>query len=202
MAHASLLEDLKTLADLDVIKQRIFAYITCERLYPNYVYFSKNFNFGDTYSLDNANAFIYKHIFSQEIDVSLIRSFIKQVDNIIPEPAHFDTILASSALDACTTTIEALEFLLDGDALRLDYISTFATDTTDMYVSEIQDLDINVDRENYQLKVDSHTIMITEIEVQKGIISYLSKIRGSAGQIDIDTLIALQGKGKGSLNLK
>ena len=36
------IEEINKLKDFDFTKQAAFAYLTCERLYPNYTYFSDN----------------------------------------------------------------------------------------------------------------------------------------------------------------
>jgi uncharacterized protein YjaG (DUF416 family) len=52
------IENISDLEKLDYSKQLVFAYLTCERLYPNYVYFSNNFHFGDKKILRSAIDFI------------------------------------------------------------------------------------------------------------------------------------------------
>ena len=194
-----MIEELNKLKKLDFSKQRAFAYLTCERLFPNYVYFSKNYGFGNTHVLREAIDYIYNNLFSNTTDKIKIDSLINNVDKNIPEPVHYDTILASSALDACTVIIEALNFLIDKQLPRLDDISTMATDTADMYIQDKEALDYNTDI-HFQQKIDDHPLMIKEIAIQKGIISYLANIN-NIELSDIDTLLELQGNKKGSLEL-
>ena len=192
--------EINKLKELDFRKQLAFAYLTCERLYPNYVYFSENYNFGNSDVLRTAIDYLYSNLFHHPVDKTITDSFIKKIDKIIPEPANYHTILASSALDACTVAIEALNFLIDKGSSRLDDISTIATDTADMYIQEIENLDYSTDP-SFQHKIDLHPLMKKEIATQKGIIDFLSR-RKNIDVEDIHTLLSLQENNKkGSLNL-
>lgn len=194
------IEEVNKLKGLDFTKQLSFAYLTCERLYPNYVYFSKNYGFGNSTKLREAIDFLYNSIFDTKVDTKKASSLIVTVESLTPQPANYDTVLASSGLDACGVIFEALNFLIDRQASRLDSISTMATDTADMYIQEKEALEFNTDK-NFQQKIDTHPLMIKEISIQKGIISYLSNI-STIDHSDIDTLIQLQENNKGSLSLQ
>jgi hypothetical protein len=191
--------ELTQLKNLDFAKQRTFAYLTCERLYPNFVYFSKEYKFGKPEDLQEAIRYLYAHLFDKAIDRAQVDPLINKVEINMPQPAVYDTILASSALDACTSIIEALVFLIDVQSSRLENISTVATDTVAMYIHDTNNLDPNTDP-NFQQKINSNPLMTKEIAIQKGIISYLSKI-DHLQYSDIGTLIQLQKNNKGSLPL-
>lgn len=191
------INDLKKLSNN---KQLAFSYLTCERLYPNYVYFSENNNFGHPEVLRQSINYIYDNLFIDNADKLKVSLLINSIEKIIPEPAEFDTVLASSALDTCTVIIETLYFLIDKQESRIEDISTAALDTPDMYIQEIENLDYNNDS-LFQKKIDSHPLMIKEISIQKGIIEFLRR-QERIDFADIQTLIMLQeNNNKGSLNL-
>ncbi|WP_199119246.1 DUF416 family protein [Pedobacter sp. ASV28] len=192
--------EIGKLKELDFNKQLAFAYLTCERLYPNYNYFSKNYDFGDPIVLRTAIDYISGNFFNQKIDKAKNDFLIEKIDTCIPEPADYETILASSALDACTVITETLGFLNDKKKSRLEDISTMATDSVDMYIQEIEDLDFNRDKD-FQKKIDSHPLMKKEISIQKGIVDFLIASM-SFDLDDIRVLLNLQeNNNKGSLNL-
>ena len=194
-----IISELTQLKNLDFTRQRTFAYLTCERLYPNYTYFSKAYGFGNPEVLKEATHYLYDNLFNKIIDKIKVASLSKKTEESTPQPADYDTILASSALDACTAIIESLSFFVDNQTLRLENISTAATDTVAMYIHDTTGLDPNTDI-NFQQKINSNPLMVKEIAIQKGIISYLSKT--SLLQVsDIDTLIHLQEDNIGSLRL-
>lgn len=191
-----MIEELKKLKELDFNKQRAFAYLTCERLLPNYAYFSNNFDFGNPQVLREAIDFLYLNIFEQNLDKNKIDFFIKEVEKNTPDTGDFTTNFVSSALDACTAIIDSLSFLVDSNFIKIEYISTYATDTVSMYIQEIESLDFNHDK-NFQQKIDTHSLMQKEILIQTGIISFLSNSR-SFDFGDLQTLLQLQENNKKS----
>lgn len=192
------INEIASLKKLGYEKQKAFAYLTCERLYPNYVFFSKKFSFGNPKVLRNGidlmlEVIITNYSFTAE-SVS-----ISDIEENTPAPEGYETVLASSALDACCVVIEAINFFNTPDFSKIEDISTIAIDSVDMYIQEIYNLDFNKDAE-FQRKIDTHPLMIREIEVQKGIISYLEKIK-TIERADISTLLMLQGSDLGNLGL-
>ena len=184
------IEEIKLLEKLDYNKQLTFAYLTCERLYPNYVFFSENFDFGDKQILIEAIDLIFKSLLVDFVDVKQIELFLKAVDINTPYPHEFETIFASSALDSCSSILETLNFMLDKNVSRLTDIATFATDTVDMFVGYRDGLDYNTDP-LFDDKIFNDPLMQRELSIQKGIISYLAKTDNLEG-LDINNLLSLQ----------
>jgi uncharacterized protein YjaG (DUF416 family) len=191
--------DIKAMTKLkesDFNKQLAFAYLTCERLYPNYVYFSNNFDFGTPQILREAIEFLRVNIFEQSPDKNKIKFLKRRVDKNTPDTEDFTTIFVSSALDACTALSDSLDFLVDKDFTRIENVSTYATDTVSMYVQDLDNLDYNADK-NFQQKIESHPLMQREITIQLGIISFLNK-RKILDYEDLQTLLNLQENNKKS----
>lgn len=188
--------DLIKLKQLDYKQQLAFAYLTCQRLYPNYVFFSKNYGFGNTDILYKCLEDIFSTLWDAGNEKKL-HELIDLVNTNTPSPEKFTTVLASSALDACTAITETLQFITDRKFSRIQDISTFATDTVDMYIQERDNLDY--DLPDFEQIIQNDPLMQKEITVQKGIISYLTTIK-HLEQEDIHTLLSLQGI-NGNLNL-
>jgi uncharacterized protein YjaG (DUF416 family) len=178
------------LHDLDFSKQLVFAYLTCERLYPNYLHFSEDYTFGNPYALRKAIDYLFENLFETHIDATDISSLIQNIEKNTPDPALFDTVLASSALDACGVVFESLNFMLDRRPSRLADIATMATDTVDMYIQDIENLDFNSDK-LFQHKIDTHPLMQKEKAIQSGILSFLSS-RTTIDYENVRTLLRLQ----------
>ena len=153
---------IDTLKKLGFKKQLIFAYLTCERLYRNYLYFSEHFGFGNPTQLRQAIDFLRENLISQNFNRKQTESLITSIDEITPLPQDYDTILASSAMDACGVVYESLNFLLDAIPSRLSDISTFATDTVDMFIQEEDHLDFNTDKLFFE-KIQNHPLMQREV---------------------------------------
>ena len=178
------------LKSLDFNKQLAFAYLTCERLYPNYHFFSEKYKFGNPNILRQAADFIYHDFFEIHPDKDKIEFFRKEIDKNTPYPGEFRTALASSALDACTVLMETLDFMDDKKPSRLEDISTFATDTVSMRIMDIASLDFNKDKD-FQKKISEHPLMQKEVKIQSGIITFLKNIDLLQPE-DIQTLLSLQ----------
>ncbi len=181
---------IDALKKLHFKKQIIFVYLTCERLYRNYTYFSEHFGFGNPIRLRQAIDILRENLLSQNFNRKQIESLITSIDEITPLPEDYDTILASSAMDACGVVHESLYFLLDAVPSRLSDISTFATDTVDMFIQEEENLDFNTDKLFFE-KIQNHPLMQREVSIQNGIISFLNKSKDIDDE-DIETLINLQ----------
>ena len=195
------IENIKLLEKLDYNKQLTFAYLACERLYPNYISFSASYNFGEPQIIRQAIDFIYDNLLVTEFaDAERINFYLNVVDIHTPFPHNFDTIFASSALDACTAILETLEFMMDRKTARLSDISTFATDTVDMYISSRDDMDFNTDK-YFEQKILADPLMQREINVQNGIVDYLARI-DKIELADIHNLLELQlNDSKSNINL-
>lgn len=193
------IEEINKLKELGFTKQLAFAYLTCERLYPNYVYFSNNYNFGDSGILRTAIDYLYDNLFENNPDKNKVNSLIKKVDKNTPDTEDFATIFVSSALDACTCILDSLTFLLNKDFSKIEYISSYGFDTVDMYVREVEN--IEAADKNFIQKVSEHILMKRELSIQQGIIAFLSNTI-SPDYGDIETLLQFQENNKkGSLDL-
>ena len=180
-------------------KQAAFAYLTCERLFPNYIYFSENYRFGNPDVLRSAIDCLYDSLFMDNPDKHRIESLIKEVEKNTPDTDDFSVIFVSSALDACTCILDSLDFLLKRDFTKIEYISSYGIDTVDMYVREIENIELS--DKNFKQRVNEHPLVKRELSIQQGIIAFLYNAN-SIDYGDIQTLLHLQENNKkGSLGL-
>lgn len=193
------IKNLSKLKESDFYRQVAFAYLTCERLYPNYVFFSQNYDFGDPLVLRGAIDYIYGHLFEQLPDLNNLRNLIDKVEENTPDTEDFNVIFVSAALDACTSVLDSLDFLIYKDCSKIEAISTYATDTVYMYIQGKGELDLN--DEDIQERINDHPLMKREIAIQTGIINFFDKNK-TLDYGDIQFLLQLQESEKrGSLNL-
>lgn len=102
------IEEINLLKDLDFNKQLTFAYLTCERVFPNYVYFSNNFNFGSPSVLRKAIDFIYEAIFENNIDTEKVNNLLLSVFQNTPATNDFPTFDATIAMYSGGVIYESL----------------------------------------------------------------------------------------------
>jgi len=189
--------EIEQLRAIKFANQLAFAYLICERLYPNYVYFSKNFSFGNVDVLRESINCTKDIIIAGGINKDKILQAINDVNINTPDTEDYQTIFVSSALDASCSIIETLEFSLDREFERLSTISTFATDSVYMFVQSRDNLDFA--SSNFERDILNDPLMLREISIQKKVISFLIS-NESLKMSDIDFLMKLQGK-SGNLNL-
>ncbi len=190
--------ELEKLKILDKRKQITFAYLTCERLFRNYLHFSTQYKFGNPILIRNVIDQIRRYINGYELTAAEAKQLINTVSINSPLPEKYDSIYASSALDACTVIIDSLNFIFDENTSRLVDISTMAFDTVDMFIQERDNLDFNVDME-FENKIQNDKLYKTEENIQIGIINYLTKI-DSITEDDLNELNKLQKSGTGNIN--
>jgi len=190
------MEHLEVLLKLPLNKQTAFAWLTCERLFRNYLYFYNITGFGDPSMIRAGIEYLSAHVLNDQIKISEIKDLLVQLEKNTPEPGNFDSWSASAALDTCSVLFESLNFLVDHLQKRLTTISTLAIDSVDMYIQEIENLDFSIDKD-FQWKIDNHPLMKQEKAIQSGLIKYLNTIKDL--QIDdLNTLISLQNSDKHS----
>ncbi|WP_163411610.1 DUF416 family protein [Flavobacterium ajazii] len=172
---------------LDVLngdKKLAFSLLICERLLPNYVFFSKKYNYGNPIELNNIILVLYKDLLEKNKGYN-IDEYIDVVENITPDTEDYSTILVSFALDACTSILSTLYFLKDSDVENIIDVATYARDTVDMFIQERDDL--NVNNSELELLIEQDSFMQIEKKRQVAVIDYLDNI-DSVTQNDLEIL--------------
>ena len=191
------IKEIDQLLNLDPQKQLAFAYLSCERVYPNFFYFSNNYNFGDPSILRSAVNFIYECLFSKDVDMQKVESFLQAADVNGPRPDDFSTFYASIAMYSAGIIYESINLLHRKDISRiLKEISTMCTDAVDLFIQERDDMDFEED--DFETKILNDSLMQEELSIQKGSIAYLQRVDRLV-EADLDTLLQLQKNGTGTL---
>lgn len=167
---------IKHLLTLLSNKARIlFAVITAEKLYPHYVEFQNESGWGDKDILIEATSLIYYYLIdARSVNRIEIENMLKRINRITPDTNDFSGILTSFALDACTAVISTLDYLLEQDVNHIIYVSTYATDSVDMYIQEKENM-VTVGT-NDEIMIENDFFMVGERNRQLELISKLSQI--------------------------
>ena len=132
--------------DADQLKSRLkalthlqrFAFLLsiCERLSPNYRYFSAAEGWGDPELLREALDLAWS--FLQGVDVSARAEALgEKMEENTPDTDDFDSVFVSSALDAAVCTSNLLGLIRSDDVVSVVEGASLARDTVDMYVQEL-----------------------------------------------------------------
>lgn len=153
----------------------IFALLTAEGLYPNYVAFQQVNGWGDKELLLEAKSLIFCYIHNpKSVSNEEVQDMLGRVDVITPDMDDFSSTLASLALDACTSILSSLDYILDKDAKHIVNVSTYATDTVFAFIHSIQN--ISTTWADEQIIIDNNKFMINERNRQLELVNKLSKI--------------------------
>lgn len=129
-------DKINQLTSLSFQKQLAFAYLSCERVYPHYLYFVDHFYFGDPDVVRKSIDFIQEGLF-HPVDQGKLDTYMGDIYTCCPRPDNFEGFYASIAMDSGVVFYESINLLKRVDIPRiLDDISTACTDAIDLYIQE------------------------------------------------------------------
>ena len=167
-------------------KQLAFGLLTAERFFICYELFSEREGFGNVEYLKKSMNLIESFIVGESEDMKPIENYRELVDKNIPDIDDFGSVNSSIALNVGAIIYEALNFILNDEQRIIKEFSSYAIDSIDRVILEIEDYD-SMEFE----KIDSHNLMKEEIRLQEGVVEYLEKIE-SLDSEDIETLRLMQ----------
>jgi uncharacterized protein YjaG (DUF416 family) len=141
-----------------------FSLSCAERLYPNYLAFSRQCHWGNAAHVRAALDAAWDALAGTPPAAKLRAKLIRDVQAAQPNTEDFDTVLVSSALDAASTAELAWEQWGDGGVEHAAAIASLCVDTVDMYVQELEQLD-SADPE-LETKIRQHPLMQRELARQ------------------------------------
>jgi uncharacterized protein YjaG (DUF416 family) len=156
---------LSSLKDLGFPRSVAFAASCCERMLPNYIAFKRQERWGDASPLQEALDLIWSCLTANRTSRSQVRRLLKAIDKVTPDTEDFETILVSSALDACTGLSRTLSCILRPDLEKVVEVATFARDTVDMYVQELEEIEPNA--ADLEARVLRHPLLQRELRKQQ-----------------------------------
>lgn len=151
----------KELTKLPDKAKLLFAVLTCEHLYPNYIHFNNETKWGSSENLRNAIDTIFIHLIDDRpFDKEQIRIFWDSVDLVTPDTEDFPEVMTSFALNACTAILSTLDFIIEPKPESIIEVAGYARDTVDMFVLVRDDFDSN--DSNVEIRVEKDPLMIRE----------------------------------------
>lgn len=167
-------------------KQRIlFTVLTCEKMFPNYLYFSEKEQWGHPDVLEEVIVIMYQILQGTKVPKKELEALYDSINEYAPDTNAFGGT-ASYALDACSAIGETLEHVLTKEIENAVNVASYARDTVDMFVQEKENFNSN-DPE-LEKKIASNIYMRREIERQKTILDSLQK----TSEINLSVISALR----------
>jgi len=178
----------------------LFAALTIEKLYPNYIAFEDRRSWGNHLVLSEGISLIYQYLIKEDLFTDKeIKELINNIDVITPDTDDFPGILTSFALDACTSILDTLQFIIDKDDKHIINVSIYARDTVDMFIQEREDMnsldpsiEIQIEHDNFMIeekarqKLLIEALLNTNLEVITD--QLLDKLRNNKPIIDLSLL--------------
>lgn len=148
-----------------------FASSCCERLLPNYSVFRSEVNWGNDAPLRQALDRLWALSSGAAVQPNEISNLTAQCEAVAPDAEDFDSLFTASAQDAVLAICSALDFVSTNDILKLVQCSSYAIDTVDLYVQEIDKMPAN--SPDLETRIRNHHLMQREIKHQYGDLSQL-----------------------------
>src|SRR5262249_55506824 len=109
-----------------------------------------------------------------QIAPSEVRRSRRRIYKVAPDADDFDTILVSSAIDACNALYCTLSYILEPNVNRVIEVAVSARDTADRYVQELEDLEPMAP--DLEARILKHPLMQRELKKQQDDLDQLQRV--------------------------
>ena len=174
------------LAGLGSRGQLAFGAACCERLVPSYQAFSEDAGWGDGGMVRRALERIWRHLAGDSLAATEAMMLSADTEAMVPHADDFDSLYVSAAQDACFAICALYDFVLEASASHIVDVARFATDSVDLYVQEIEQMDPRDPL--LEDKILAHHLMQRELAQQQQDIDAIAV----AGTIDSTFLASLR----------
>lgn len=145
-------------------QQLVFGAAICERLIPSYAMFVSEEAWGDVHKPRGALDAVWEEIESRSVERLVLRKINAECEAAAPASEKFRSLFVTAAQDCCFSICSLLDFLENRQTERIVQVATYATDSVDLYVQEIESLEPN-DR-LLETKITEHPLMQRELQRQ------------------------------------
>lgn len=152
-------------------QQLLFGMLCCERLLPNYIAFQRDTGTGDSGALRKSLDLIWLVLEQGQPAREDTEAAISACESAAPNSDDFSSLYVTSAQDACFAVCCLLDFLLETDVKKIVQAATYATDSVDLYVQEIEGHDPQ--DASLEQKILSHSLMQKELANQESDLKWL-----------------------------
>ncbi len=161
-----------SLNNLNHLKKILFIAFTCEKMFPTYVKFSIEVNWGDSTIFEQCITMLYQIILGQRLGKEEVSKMLETFDAVIP--GTIDFVTASYATDSCIAMYEGLLYLQTKKIEHALNVSSTSINMIDMYVQDLLNLESTDPLLEEKIANDKH--MKNEQTRQIEIINELKKV--------------------------
>ncbi len=149
----------KNISKLAFDRKLQFAIQICERLFPDYVNFQKQNEFGNPSLLRKGIDFGHENLSLENVGKDEITSLISQIEAVTPDADDFGEIDGSLALNAACSILDMLNFILSSNEEYIFNVANYMYDSVDFIVADKYP---NLNEEEIQ----NHPLIIEEVRWQ------------------------------------
>lgn len=156
---------MKRLEKLDSRRQLAFGAACCERLLPNYNAFQEDTGWGSIRPIQDALNLVWSSVGGQQPGFGEVKHVLNECESVGPDSDDFESLYTGFAQDTCFAVCSLLDYLLNSNPERVVQAATYATDSVDLFVQELENMVPN-DPELEQ-KILAHPLMQRELAQQE-----------------------------------
>ncbi len=151
----------------------VFSAAISARLLPNFSEFERVAGVGPSPLLNETLAVVWRWVDGAEVTTRRLRRLAESSESLAPDPGEYETVLASSALDAAVAVANTVRLVLDDDLELAVEVACQARDSVDMFVQEVEDMSER--GSSLEERIALHPLMLSEVAFQTGLLSSLAK---------------------------
>ncbi len=162
------------LTKIECKRQLAFGAACCERLVPNYSAFQKDTGWGSIQPIREALNIVWSSLCGYCPNSKDIKQLLASCEAVAPNSDDFKSSYVSFAQDADFAVCGLLDYLLESNIEKISQAAIYATDSVDLYVQEIENMDPNDVK--FEHNILTHRFMQRELQRQKDDLDFLRQV--------------------------
>lgn len=180
-------------------RQLAFGALCCERLLPSYLAFQRDAGCGDIALVRKALDCVWTFLRDQPLSSEEIKNVTASCESAVPNSDDFVSLYVTSAQDACFAVCGLLGYLLESDVGKVVQVATYATDSVDLYVQEIENMAPNDPQ--LEQKILLHPLMQRELTQQEDDLKAIEQVPSLSQEFLAQRKATWNNNGKSNLDL-
>lgn len=180
-------------------KQLAFGVCVCEALIPNYEHFQAEAKWGDSKNLIDVMAQLRRGMQTGVMPTAdAAKELAERCERAASATENSKSLYVTAAQDACFTVCCLLDFIVYPDTERIVQAATYATDSVDLVIQEVEGL--SASDSALERKILEHPLMQRELRRQEEILAILESPSDWKSEWHELTRVAV-GTGRGNVAL-
>ena len=155
----------KRLNEFNTVGQVLFALSCAERMLPNYRRFLREHGWGNESMLRMALDLGWDMVSMKPVDQRIAVDLKEGCSEQAPDTEEFSSLYVSPALDAANSASIIAALTISPDVERVVEVASYARDTVDMYVQEIEEMPPGI--LDLEERIRQHPLMQSELKNQR-----------------------------------